>query len=612
MEACENPHRVALTSQVYPGSFPPRPREEAVGKPVTLGGDSSTLGLSTEPVGAHKPHQALRVLVVPSSTTGGGPDIPSLLNAAGWEAEPCWATPGPLPEGDFDLAIVDVEAADKLPAGFFVELKGKLKKRILFLSAKPLNIDWLSQVTGYSEKMLKARLVAGTSSPQSLARAIRKALSGRHGRGETMPPNPPLPPPITVLVIIGQSPAIKRVAEDMRKAGSGDAIVLITGETGTGKELVARAIYRDSPRAERPFVEVNCAAIPKELIESELFGHERGAFTGAVGRRIGRFEEAHGGTLFLDEVGDLALDTQAKLLRAIEGHGFYRLGGNELVNANARILAATNHDLEAAQTKGSFRKDLYYRLNVVRIDLPPLRHRQGDIPLLAEHFLKAFSAKCGKEITGFGKSAMEILEAHDWPGNVRELEHAIERAVIMSQGRVIKLEDLGISLLTGSRSRGVKVSEEKLNMREATRRLELEFMGKALTRANGNHSEATRLLGVSRRRFRVLFERYQEEEAYRAVATKHNLPRVGQRLDARCREAEKVEGEIDAILTDLRDELRQRNCRLRIRRMRLEELLDVSKKRAWEILTSRGFRRDGSKGPSTEWDFPEGPVRHTG
>jgi len=231
--------------------------------------------------------------------------------------------------------------------------------------------------------------------------------------------------------IVGTSPALTSVLSRISKVAPSDSTVLITGETGTGKELVARAIHRRSHRTSRPFVSVNCAAIPRDLVASELFGHEKGAFTGATQRRLGRFELAGGGTIFLDEVGELPAETQIALLRVLQEHEFERVGGTESLRANVRVIAATNRDLEAAMAVGTFRGDLFYRLNVFPIEIPPLRERKEDIPMLVEYFIDRYARKAGKTIRGVNKKSMELLQAFPWPGNIRELQNVIERSVIV-------------------------------------------------------------------------------------------------------------------------------------------------------------------------------------
>jgi PAS domain S-box-containing protein len=246
--------------------------------------------------------------------------------------------------------------------------------------------------------------------------------------------------------IVGTSPALKSVLSRISKVAPSDSTVLITGETGTGKELVARAIHRRSGRASRAFVSVNCAAIPRDLIASELFGHEKGAFTGALQRRIGRFELAEGGTIFLDEVGDLPAETQVALLRVLQEREFERVGGNQLIRANVRVISATNRDLEVAIGAGSFRRDLFYRLSVFPIESPPLQERKEDIPVLVEYFIDRYARKAGKRIRNVEKSTMELLLAYSWPGNIRELQNVMERSVILCDGETISVDPSWLSL----------------------------------------------------------------------------------------------------------------------------------------------------------------------
>jgi len=233
--------------------------------------------------------------------------------------------------------------------------------------------------------------------------------------------------------IVGSSAALQKVLSLVSKVSPTDATVLVTGETGTGKELVARAIHRQSRRSSRAFVSVNCAAIPRDLIASELFGHEKGSFTGAVQRRLGRFELAEGGTIFLDEVGELPMVTQIALLRVLQEHEFERVGGTRSIPTNVRVVAATNRNLQAAIAAGTFRSDLFYRLNVFPIDMPPLRERREDIPMLVEYFVDHCARKAGKNIQGITKESLDLLRSYPWPGNIRELQNVIERSVIMCE-----------------------------------------------------------------------------------------------------------------------------------------------------------------------------------
>jgi len=245
--------------------------------------------------------------------------------------------------------------------------------------------------------------------------------------------------------IVGTSPALQSVLSRISAVAPSDSTVLITGETGTGKELVARAIHRRSSRGSRAFVSVNCAAIPRDLILSELFGHEKGAFTGATQRRIGRFELAHGGTIFLDEVGELFPDTQVALLRVLQEREFERVGGSHLIHVDVRVVAATNRDLKAAVAYGTFRQDLFYRLNVFAVEVPPLRERKQDILMLAEYFVQRYGKLAGKNIRSIDKKTIDILASYDWPGNIRELQNVIERSVILSSGEIFSVDEAWLS-----------------------------------------------------------------------------------------------------------------------------------------------------------------------
>jgi two-component system response regulator AtoC len=289
--------------------------------------------------------------------------------------------------------------------------------------------------------------------------------------------------------IIAKSSKMQRVIEVIKIVAKSNATVLITGESGTGKELVARAIHSQSHRRGKPFVAVSCAALPESLLESELFGHEKGSFTGAYAQKKGRFEFASGGTLFLDEVGEMSANIQVHLLRVLEEKEFTRVGGNQPIKVDVRVVSATNKDLKKAVASGEFREDLYYRLNVVTIELPPLRERKEDIPLLAQHFLNDFALENQKRITGFSPEATESLLAYDWPGNVRELENAIERAVILAKDSVITVAELPQENMSLGRSDSVGK-----NLKE----MEKSHIMDVITGTGGNYSEAARILGITR------------------------------------------------------------------------------------------------------------------
>ena len=306
--------------------------------------------------------------------------------------------------------------------------------------------------------------------------------------------------------IIGNSLALRSALDLAKRVAPTRSTVLITGETGTGKELIAGLIHRTSPRADGPLVKVNCAALPETLLESELFGHERGSFTGADRQRIGRFEEANGGTLFLDEVGDTSNATQAKLLRVLQERRFHRLGGSTLLRTDARIISATNQDLGARIEEGLFREDLYFRLNVIRIHLPPLRERSEDLVDLAHHFLRELSTEMSHSIRGFTEAALAKIRSHDWPGNVRELHNTLERAVLMAEGPRIDAEDLSILAgrsAGGGRSWRRELPAEGISLRDVERELVIE----ALERTGYVQKDAAKLIGVSRRKLNYMIQK---------------------------------------------------------------------------------------------------------
>jgi DNA-binding NtrC family response regulator len=282
--------------------------------------------------------------------------------------------------------------------------------------------------------------------------------------------------------IVGSSPALQAVLSQVAKVAPTDSTVLITGETGTGKELIARAIHKRSQRSSRAFVSVNCAAIPRDLIASELFGHEKGAFTGATQRRLGRFESAEGGTIFLDEVGELPAETQISLLRVLQEREFQRVGGNESFQIDVRVVAATNRNLEAAIVEGGFRDDLFYRLNVFPIEVPPLRQRKEDIPLLVEYFVDRYASKTGKKITGINKRSLELLQSYAWPGNIRELQNVIERSVIICDSENLSVDETWL----GRRALSADSPAQPLLERLAAQ--EKEMIEAALAESNGRVS----------------------------------------------------------------------------------------------------------------------------
>jgi two-component system nitrogen regulation response regulator NtrX len=301
--------------------------------------------------------------------------------------------------------------------------------------------------------------------------------------------------------MIGNSKPIKELKQHIKIAAPTSGWILITGENGTGKELVARAIHKNSRREEKPFVEVNCAAIPEELIESELFGHEKGSFTGATTQRRGKFDQAHMGTLFLDEIGDMSLKTQAKVLRILQERKFERVGGNKTIEVDVRVIAATNKDLEKEISNGNFREDLYYRLNVIPFHVPPLRDRKADIPLLANHFLEYFCSKESREIKVLNDEAMQAIKSYLWPGNVRELKNLIERLAIMSPGNTITRSQLPQAVCDRSQPALNEQAAACLtaeNFRMAKEEFEKEYLIQKLTENEWNISRTAEAIQIER------------------------------------------------------------------------------------------------------------------
>jgi two-component system NtrC family response regulator len=343
---------------------------------------------------------------------------------------------------------------------------------------KPLNLD---------ELLYRIRQVTDRYRIINENRELREALRERH----------------RIEGIIGESGQMLDVLSLVRRVAPSEATVLIRGESGTGKELIAKAIHFASPRASGPLVKVNCASLPETLLESELFGHEKGAFTGAVTSRQGRFELANGGTLFLDEIGDLPLHLQAKLLRVLQEREYEKVGSSRPVKVNVRILAASHRPLEALIKAGELREDLYYRLNVVTILIPPLRERRSDLALLIEHFLRRFAEKNGKTIRGVTHEARDLLLRYDYPGNVRELENLIERAVVLTRDEVIGSGDLPLTVQDPEAA-----DEQGTNLTVTVEALERRMIRDALARSRGVQTEAAELLGISERALRYKLIKY--------------------------------------------------------------------------------------------------------
>jgi len=309
--------------------------------------------------------------------------------------------------------------------------------------------------------------------------------------------------------IVYASGKMEEVMNLTGRVAKSEATVLIRGESGTGKELIANAVHYSSPRAARPFVKVNCTALPENLLESELFGHERGAFTGAIQRRIGRFEQAHTGSIFLDEIGDLSPSLQTKLLRFLQEREFERLGNNQTIKADVRVMAATSRDLEEGLRRGTFREDLYYRLNVITIFLPALKERREDIPLLIDHFLQKYAEKNRKPVPNISKEARDLLLKYNYPGNVRELENIIERSVVISRDDIITTRDLPFQVREGLKEDDLGLERRSQSLNDVLSGMERDLITKALDEHGGIQSKAARSLGISERVLRYKMRKYR-------------------------------------------------------------------------------------------------------
>jgi DNA-binding NtrC family response regulator len=339
---------------------------------------------------------------------------------------------------------------------------------------------------------------------EELEAVVQKALDHRTQKHRLTVPEPEAAGGLGLNFILGQSPAMRRVFDKIKRAAPSDSTVLLTGESGTGKELVARAIHLLSPRAEKEFVPVDCSALVETLLESELFGHVKGSFTGALQTKHGLFELANHGTFFFDEISNLSLNIQAKLLRVIQEREFMQVGSQKRIKLDIRIIASSNRDLKDAIKAGAFREDLYYRLSVIPIHLPPLRERAGDIALLVDHFIRKYSQKGHREVTGISSQALKLFSDYGWPGNVRELEHTIERIVILEDGAVIQPEHLP-SLISQRQGEFKDFSDENYSLEE----LEKRYIQFILRRTKGRRQEAARILRINRKTLSHKIEKYR-------------------------------------------------------------------------------------------------------
>ncbi|HVZ72884.1 MAG TPA: sigma-54 dependent transcriptional regulator [Polyangia bacterium] len=389
-----------------------------------------------------------------------------------------------LHEEDRDLPVVMMTAFGEVETAV-----GAMRAGARDYLAKPVNFDELSVVLARELEQRRLRQEAGL---------LRARLAERYSFEN----------------IIGSSTPMQNVFKTVQQIAGARASVLITGESGTGKELIAAAIHERSPRAKGPFVKLHCAALAESLLESELFGHERGSFTGAQGRREGRFQQANGGTLFLDEIGEISPAVQVKLLRFLQEREFERVGGNETISVDVRVIAATNRDLKKMVAEGTFREDLFYRLNVINLEMPALRERPSDVPLLAAYFLRKYAAENGKTIDGFSSDALERLSVYSWPGNVRELENVVERAVVLALGPQITITDLPQHLVPAKVRGGLQIPGATMD------EIERYAITRTLEATGGSTSRAAEMLQMSVRKIQYKLHEYESapKSARSAVA----------------------------------------------------------------------------------------------
>jgi DNA-binding NtrC family response regulator len=394
-------------------------------------------------------------------------------------------------QNKFDLALVDM----KMPGMTGLELLKKIKEidsdcfviLITAFASVPTAIQALKD--GAYDYVTKP------VDPDELEHLVKNALESRALRSENKQLKKRIDNFIIPENLIGESPQMNKIFEMIKTVSETDSTVMIRGESGTGKELIAKAIHQNSKRKYFPIITVNCGALPESLLESELFGHEKGAFTGAHFKRKGKFELANGGSIFLDEIGTVSPKTQVELLRVIETKKFYRVGGNEVVQSDFRIITATNESLEQLIEEGKFRKDLYYRLNVLTITIPPLRERTSDIPILVNHFVKKYSELMNKDIKGITEEANNFLMKYEWPGNVRELENTIERAIVIGKGDIIQIDDLNMSKENKEMKLNGTTAEENGN---SLNDMEKRYIIKVLNDNNWNISKSAEILEIER------------------------------------------------------------------------------------------------------------------
>jgi two-component system nitrogen regulation response regulator NtrX len=419
--------------------------------------------------------------------------LSAALSDEGMEVKSCRTAEEAVPlleRGSFDCALLDIWLPGRDGLGLLEEIKKRWPETAVVMisghgtietAVKAVKLgafDFLEKPLNLEKVILDIRHALDLSRLSREYQRLRGELIGEEE-------------------LIGRSEVITRLRETIDKVAPTEGWVLITGENGTGKEVVAKSIHRQSLRREGPFIAVNCAAIPEELIESELFGYEKGAFTGADKRRQGKFEIADGGTIFFDEIGDMSLATQAKVLRVLQEQEFVKLGGSETIRVDVRVIAASNKNLEEEMKKGNFREDLFYRLNVIPLYIPPLRERRMDIPLLIEHFLKIFSSKSRLTVKKIHPHVVDALQQYQWPGNVRELKNIIERMVILSSGETITIKDLPAGIVVGDAATSTPLFSQA-DLKEARTAFEKQFILRRLIEKNYNVPETASSLGMDR------------------------------------------------------------------------------------------------------------------